>query len=111
MLNTLFVLSAFLTAGAMGAPLNDDKTDTTKKAIEFESPVRIMANGELVSVPSPGYACPCLADIDNDGKKDLLVGQYSEGKINVFSGLGGDKFAAGAWLQADGSDAEIPGIW
>ncbi|MBM3834312.1 MAG: hypothetical protein FJ403_13795 [Verrucomicrobia bacterium] len=65
----------------------------------------------MVRVESPGYAAPCWADIDADGKKDLLVGQFKEGKIRVFKGLGDGKFAAGEWLKADGKVATVPGVW
>jgi hypothetical protein len=80
-------------------------------AAEFEPPVRLKADGVAVRVESPGFAFPCLADMDGDGKLDLLVGQFSKGKIQVFKGLGGGKFARGAWLQADGKVAEVPGVW
>jgi len=80
-------------------------------AAEFEPPVRLSGGGVPIRVEAPGYACPCWADIDGDGKKDLLVGQFSEGKICVYKNLGDGKLAAGAWLQADGIDAEIPGVW
>jgi hypothetical protein len=78
---------------------------------EFESPVRLTADGVAVRVESPGYAAPCWADVDGDGKKDLLVGQFNQGKIRVFKNLGDGKFAAGVWLKADGQVAEIPGVW
>ena len=55
--------------------------------------------------------CPCWADIDGDGKKDLLVGQFNGGKIRVYKNLGDGKLAAGEWLKADGAVAEIPGVW
>jgi hypothetical protein len=80
-------------------------------AAEFQAPIRLTADGVPIRVEEPGYAAPCWADIDGDGKKDLLVGQFSEGKIRVYKNLGGGKLAAGAWLQADGIDAEIPGVW
>ena len=80
-------------------------------AAEFQSPLRLMAGKEAVRVESPGWACPCWADIDGDGKKDLLVGQFNQGKIRVYKNLGGGKLAPGAWLKADGIDAEIPGVW
>jgi hypothetical protein len=80
-------------------------------AAEFQSPFRLQGDGQPVRVESPGYAAPCWADIDGDGKKDLLVGQFSQGKIRVYTNLGGGKLAAGAWLKADGIDAEIPGVW
>ena len=80
-------------------------------AADFQSPVRLSAEGKAVRVESPGWAAPCWADIDRDGKKDLLVGQFNQGKIRVYKNLGGGKLAAGAWLKADGIDAEIPGVW
>jgi hypothetical protein len=73
--------------------------------------VRLQAGGVPIRVEAPGYAAPCLADLDGDGKLDLLVGQFNDGKIQVFKGLGGGRFAAGAWLQAEGKVAEVPGIW
>jgi hypothetical protein len=49
--------------------------------------------------------------VDGDGKPDLLVGQFNGGKIQVFKGLGGGKFAKGAWLRAGDTVAEVPGVW
>jgi hypothetical protein len=71
------------------------------------------AEGAAVRVESPGYAAPCWADIDGDDKKDLLVGQFNDGKIQVFKNLGAgpEKLAAGDWLQAEGKVAEVPGVW
>lgn len=80
-------------------------------AAEFEKPVRITVDGAAVRVESPGFAAPALADLDGDGKKDLLVGQFRDGKIRVFKGMGNGKYAAGTWLQAGGKDAQIPGVW
>jgi hypothetical protein len=75
-------------------------------ATEFEPPVRLKAGGVPIRVEAPGYAAPCL-----DGKKDLYVGQFNKGKIKVYKNLGKGKFAEGVWLQADGKDAEVPGVW
>jgi hypothetical protein len=78
---------------------------------EFAPPVRMKAGGDTVRVEVPGYASPCWADVDGDGKMDLLVGQFNKGKIQVFKGLGGGKLARGSWLQAEGKVAEVPGVW
>ena len=80
-------------------------------AAEFERPVRLEADGVAVRVESPGYAAPCRADVDGDGEKDLLVGQFNKGKIRLFKNLSGGKLAAGVWLQAEGKVAEVPGVW
>ena len=81
------------------------------KAVEFENPVRVEGGGEAIRIESPGYAAPCWADVDGDGKKDLLVGQFNGGKIRIFKNLGDGKLAAGEWLKADDKVAEVPGVW
>jgi hypothetical protein len=84
---------------------------TVCRAQEFHPPVMLKADGKAIRVESPGYAAPCYFDIDKGGKKDLIVGQFARGKMKVYKNLGGGKFAAGTWLQADGKVAEVPGIW
>jgi hypothetical protein len=78
-------------------------------AADFEPPIRLKVGDAAIRVESPGFACPCWAEIN--GKKCLLVGQFSKGKIQIFEHLGGEKFAPGKWLQADGKVAEVPGVW
>jgi FG-GAP-like repeat len=80
-------------------------------ATEFEAPVRLKAGAAPIRVESPGYAAPCWVDVDGDGKKDLVVGQFRDGKMKVYKNLGNGKFAEGVWLQAEGKIAEVPGVW
>jgi hypothetical protein len=80
-------------------------------AAEFEAPVRLSGGGEPIRVEQPGFAAPAWADVNGDGKKDLLVGQFNKGKIQIFKNLGGGKLAAGEWLMAEGEPAEVPGVW
>lgn len=80
-------------------------------AAEFEKPIQLKGGDAAIRVESPGYAAPCWADIDNDGLKDLLVGQFRQGKIHVFRNLGDNKLAKGQWLMVDNKPAEIPGVW
>ena len=84
---------------------------TPSRGADFAPPVRLKGGDEFVRVESPGYAAPCWADVDGDGKKDLLVGQFSKGKIHFFKNLGNGVLAKGTWLQAGGKDAEVPGVW
>jgi hypothetical protein len=97
----LSLLSTLLVGGVVGIG----------SAAEFQPPVRLKADGAPVRVESPGYAAPCWADIDDDGRKDLLVGQFHAGKIRVYKNLGDGKLAAGEWLMAEGTVAEVPGVW
>lgn len=80
-------------------------------ATDFAPPIRLKAGDAAIRVDSPGYAAPCWADLNADGKPCLLVGQFSQGKIRVFKHLKGEKFAPGEWLRADGDVAEVPGVW
>lgn len=80
-------------------------------AADFEKPVRLKGGSEYMRVESPGWAAPCLADVDRDGKADLLVGQFNDGKIRVYKGLGDMKFGPGEWLKAAGEVAKVPGVW
>ncbi|MEE9394050.1 MAG: hypothetical protein V3W41_16235 [Planctomycetota bacterium] len=79
--------------------------------ILFAKPTRMMAAEKVVRVDLPGYAAPCWADVTGDGEKDLLVGQFGEGKIKVYPGLGKGKLGAGKWLMAGGEVAKVDGIW
>jgi hypothetical protein len=78
---------------------------------EFEKPVRLKGGDAFMRVEGPGWAAPCVADIDRDGKPDLLVGQFNKGKIRVYKGHGDLKFGPGEWLKAAGEVAEVPGVW
>ena len=78
---------------------------------QFEAPVRLQADGEFIKVEAPGYASPCFADVDGDGKKDLLVGQFAGGKIKVYRGKAKGKLDKSEWLEAGGKVAEVPGVW
>ncbi len=80
-------------------------------AADFELPVRLKAGDKYIRTESPGYACPTWADVDGDGKKELVVGQFAKGKMKVYKHLGGLKFGEGKWLEADGKIAEVQGVW
>ena len=77
----------------------------------FTAPVRLKAGDDYVKVEAPGYAAPAWADVDGDGKKDLIVGQFAKGKMKVYHNLGQGKLAEGKWLDAGGNVAEVPGVW
>jgi hypothetical protein len=78
---------------------------------QLGEPVRLKAGDEYIKVEDPGFAAPSFFDTDGDGRKDLVVGQFKDGKIKVYRNLGDGRFDAGKWLQAGGKTAEIPGVW
>ena len=82
---------------------------------EFEQPVRITAGGQFVAVESPGYACPTMADVDGDGKQDLVVGQFNQGNMLFCRNIAKDgappTFAAADWIMSGDERAIVPGVW
>lgn len=45
-------------------------------------PVRIVAGGAAIDVTT-GHAAPYVRDVDGDGNKDLLVGEFGDGEFPV----------------------------
>jgi FG-GAP-like repeat len=54
----------------------------------FEKPVRLMADGKVIDTGEAwGHSSPCVEDIDGDGLKDLIVGDFG-GKFSVYKNVG-----------------------
>jgi hypothetical protein len=81
----------------------------------FEPPIRLEAAGAPIAVDSPGYACPTMADVDGDGKQDLVVGQFSDGAMRWFRNIATasqvPELSSGEWINCDGEKAVVPGVW
>ena len=91
-------------------------TNTVKVAsYQFEAPIRLKAGDEFVSVESPGYACPTMADVDGDGVEDLVVGQFSNGNMlfckNEATADATPEFAKAEWLSEGDDRIVVPGVW
>lgn len=106
-------LAAALLVGAADAPpgeVKEDQAVRVEKAL-FHPPVRLKAAGEVIdSGGSWGHTSPWVVDIDGDGVKDLVVGDFS-GFFRYFRNEGTDKepkYAKGVNLKAGGVDAQVP---
>jgi hypothetical protein len=84
---------------------------SSSSAADFAPPVRLKVGDKPIRIESPGFAAPCWADLHGDGKMHLLVGQFRDGKIQIFRHLGQEQFAPGEWLKADGEIAQVPGVY
>ena len=106
----------FVVVGPVWAQTGDATAPSTAKPgaipVQFEAPVRLTAGETQIQTEPPGYASPCWTDTDADGRADLVVGQFADGKVKVYRNLGNGKFAEGTWLRTkDGEVAELPGVW
>jgi hypothetical protein len=76
-------------------------------APDLAPPVRVTtADGKPIDVERSGHAAPFVGDFYGDGKLDLLVGQFSGGRMRIYRNTGTakqPKFAAFEWFKA--SDA------
>lgn len=77
----------------------------------FEKPFRIQDEKGIVDVDI-GHAAPYVADIDRDGKPDLLVGQFGQGRLRIYTNVGKEdgqpRFAGFRWLMAEKEIASVP---
>jgi hypothetical protein len=78
-------------------------------APQFQSHTWIYSGGSRIDVGL--YGAPCVSDWDGDDNKDLLVGQFTSGKIRFYANEDGNDspiFNGYDFLQADGSDISVP---
>src|SRR5688572_26534353 len=81
------------------------------RADELLPPVHIEAAGKPIDIERVGHSAPFVGDVDGDGVRDLLVGEYFEGRLRIYKNLGTDsqpRFERHTWLAAGGQDARVP---
>jgi len=93
---------AFLLAAPPGA-------DKSASKPELAAPVKVLAAGKPIDV-AIGHAAPCLGDLLGEGKPQLLVGQFGEGKLRIYRNVGdkGFRFDSFDWFQAGGGEGKVP---
>jgi hypothetical protein len=105
----LFGSCVFTWAGETGSA--DAQTDeSAKRSGELLPPVKITAAGTPVEAHM-GHAAPFLVDFDGDGVKDLLVGQFGEGKLAIYKNIGTNKvpkFDRKEWFQGGAPAGRVP---
>lgn len=92
----LLALICALAVGAAGA--------------EFQEGIPLKAGGEVIDV-TQGHLMPTVMDWNDDGKKDLVVGQFKGGRIRLYLNEGSDAapaFGASKFLEAGGAEIRLP---
>lgn len=75
----------------------------------FGAPSLVQSSG--VDIDVGYYGAPCMADWNGDGKSDLVLGEFSLGKIRLYLNSGtadSPVFTGFTYLQSDGADITLP---
>ncbi|HEX8522495.1 MAG TPA: hypothetical protein VF669_09590 [Tepidisphaeraceae bacterium] len=98
--------AAVVSATALAAPATQPSAGLDP---ELLSPTKLTsARGDVDA--EGGYAAPAFGDVDGDGVKDLLVGQFKDGSCKVYKNVGTNEkpnFAKWVWLKAQGDYAHV----
>lgn len=86
-----------------------DEPNSAGTSLKFRTEQIVQAGGVDINVP--GYSVPSYVDWNNDGKKDLVIGQggggHTEGKVRVYlntSTASEPQFSTFFYAQSSGSD-------
>src|SRR5262245_46395557 len=108
----IVVLAAVaVNAASVSIQAADVSSDKPAPAADiFEKPVVLTADGKPIDTgPVWGHSGPTIADVDGDGLRDLVVGDFS-GKFRFFRNTGTNdapKYHADGYIMADGKPAEV----
>jgi hypothetical protein len=105
-IQTLVISAALSCSSLLGTSIDVASADDSV----FEKPVRLEADGKVIDTGIHwGHSGPCLFDVDGDGLRDLVVGDFS-GKFHVYRNVGTNnspKFGSPSDLMAGGVPAEV----
>ena len=100
-------LSLLLATGGVAAA-QDARPEGLDK--ELAAPFQVEADGKPINV-DVAHAAPFYGDFDGDGVKDLLVGQFGEGKLRIYRNLGTNakpEYEGFEWFMAGGAEGKVP---
>jgi hypothetical protein len=95
----------------LGAALCITTNPSVVTAGELFAPTLVQAGGRPIDVEREGYAAPFVGDFDGDGMRDLLVGQYHDGRLRIYRNRGTDtapRFDGFEWFRAAGAIGKVP---
>jgi hypothetical protein len=51
-------------------------------------PIPVLVGDDVLDVEQVGHAAPFVGDYNNDGVKDLLVGEFYKGRLRIYENVG-----------------------
>ncbi len=99
-----------LVVGALDGKVRVYVNEGTDSEPDFRTVQYAQESGADLVVPT-GRSSPCLLDLDDDGKKDLLTGN-TEGQLLFYRNVGTDQapaFSGYAYVAAGGIPIDLPG--
>lgn len=110
---TIYALAVTLVLTALiGCKKSEPAPEPDKVAVagpKFQQGVKLQAAGKPIDIKT-GHLVPCVSDWNSDGKKDLIVGQFSKGAIRLYLNQGTDTepvFNDFSFLQAGGKPIKM----
>src|SRR5579863_3329287 len=100
-------MTALLTVSVQGKERAQEHRATWS---HLSAPRRLLDGNIPINV-STGHAAPAVFDFNGDGKKDLIVGQFMDGKARVYLNKGTNnapRFQGFTYLKAEGQTATVP---
>jgi len=76
---------------------------------DFQTPFKVEANSSPIYL-SDDHANPLITDWNGDGLKDLIVGQFTYGRLRYYQNIGTNSspvFGSYSYMQADGSTISV----
>jgi hypothetical protein len=77
----------------------------------LDKPVKVFAGKLPLDVQRSGHSAPFVGDFDGDGLPDLLVGQFTDGKLRIYRNVGTrqqPRFDGYEWFKAGGDFGRVP---
>lgn len=104
MRDALFAFGVAICLATTGANVSE--------ANDLEKPFQLkLADGQALDVGGTGYATPFVGDFDGDGKRDLLVGQFRQGKLRIYKNQGTEEqpeFSDYDWFKDGAETGQVP---